>query len=83
MTILMGWSLEQWAFAKSRYVLAGNDCPPATLGGAEEILDWWKRRFLHDPGEIRLERVQYQQDTIWAAQMIRNVASQIPLIAQI
>lgn len=65
--LILGWDNRQWGHAKGRYVLHGNAEPQENMDGLLDVQQWWHKHHLTEPLEVRLERVVYESDNVWAA----------------
>lgn len=63
----LGWSVEQLAWAKSRYdEIEGGDIPGG-LKGIALLKNWWCSHWLLEPLSIKFIGIDYDIDRSWAA----------------
>lgn len=67
---IFGWTAEQWAYAKQRHKLHGNQEPAASASGLLTVRKWWQSHPWPDPLSARLEGVVLESDNAWAARAI-------------
>jgi hypothetical protein len=68
--LVLGWSHEQWAYAKQRHKLHGNPEPAAGMSGLLTVREWWNSHPWPEPLSVRLEGVVLESDNDWAARAV-------------
>lgn len=68
----LGWTGEQWAYAKQRHKLHGNKDPGANTGGLLSLRRWWHKHSWPDPLSVLFEGVVLESDDDWSAKAIYN-----------
>ncbi len=66
-TAILGWTTEQWAYAKQRHKLHGNNELPASVDGMFMLHQWWNSHGWPEPINVRFEGVVLEKDDAWAA----------------
>ena len=72
--MLLGWTTEQFALAKSYYDRTSGDAVSEDLDGARKVLFWWEGHREDQPGNV-LVGIEAPKDLPWAMRTMVNSAS--------
>ena len=73
----LGWTVEQLAWAKSRYDEIECGDIPGGIKGILTLKNWWAMNWCHDPLTIKFIGIDYDIDRSWAANAFYEAVSDI------